>query len=140
MRAEFTDNLITGNDMIDSQHKELIEKINQLLKSIETSKEKITAVKMLNYLSDYVDYHFAAEEKLQEEIQYPGIEEHKKQHVILKNTVDDLFHMLEEEEGPSPAFVEQLNNKVIEWLYTHIQGFDRSVAEYRFITDNPNRL
>ena len=29
MRAEFTDNLITGNDMIDSQHKELIEKINQ---------------------------------------------------------------------------------------------------------------
>ena len=50
MRAEFTDNLITGNDMIDSQHKELIEKINQLLKSIETSKEKITAVKMLNYL------------------------------------------------------------------------------------------
>lgn len=123
MRAEFTDNLITGNDMIDSQHKELIEKINQLLKSIETSKEKITAVKMLNYLSDYVDYHFAAEEKLQEEIQYPGIEEHKKQHVILKNTVDDLFHMLEEEEGPSPAFVEQLNNKVIEWLYTHIQGF-----------------
>ena len=48
--------------------------------------------------------------------------------------------MLEEEEGPSPAFVEQLNTKVIEWLYTHIQGFDRSVAEYRFITDNPNRL
>ncbi|MCU6762249.1 McHr [uncultured Roseburia sp.] len=140
MKAEFTDNLITGNEMIDSQHKELIDKINQLLKSIETSGEKLAAVKMLNYLSDYVDYHFSAEEKLQEEINYPGIADHKKQHEILKNTVTDLFHMLEEEEGPSPAFVEQLNNKVIEWLYTHIQGFDRSVAEYRFIVDNPSRL
>lgn len=140
MRAEFTDNLITGNDMIDSQHKELIEKINQLIESIETSKEKKVAVLMLNYLSDYVDYHFSAEEELQEEIGYPGIADHKKQHAILKDTVSDLKAMLEEEEGPSPAFVEQLNKKVIDWLYTHIQGFDRSVAEYRFITDNPNRL
>lgn len=140
MRAEFTDNLITGNDMIDGQHKELIEKINQLLESIETSKEKRAAVLMLNYLSDYVDYHFSAEEELQETIGYPGIKEHKAQHAVLKDTVSDLKAMLEEEEGPSPAFVEQLNKKVIEWLYTHIQGFDRSVAEYRFITDNPNRL
>ena len=27
MYAEFTDNLVTGNEMIDSQHKELIERI-----------------------------------------------------------------------------------------------------------------
>ena len=29
MYAEFSENLITGNEMIDSQHKELIEKMNQ---------------------------------------------------------------------------------------------------------------
>ena len=28
MYAEFTENLATGNEMIDSQHKELIQKIN----------------------------------------------------------------------------------------------------------------
>ena len=33
MYAEFSDNLITGNEMIDSQHKELISKINDVLKS-----------------------------------------------------------------------------------------------------------
>ena len=35
MYAEFTDDLVTGNEMIDTQHKELICKINDLLKSCE---------------------------------------------------------------------------------------------------------
>lgn len=140
MRAEFTDNLITGNKTIDEQHKELIEKINQLLQAIETSQDKIVAVKTLNFLNDYVYYHFQEEEKLQEQAGYPGLEDHKKQHEILKNTVADLTDMLEEEEGPSTAFVEQLNKKVIDWLYRHIEGFDRSVAEYIFLKDNPERL
>ena len=30
MYAEFTDDLITGNEMIDSQHRELISRINDL--------------------------------------------------------------------------------------------------------------
>lgn len=140
MRAEFTDNLITGNKTIDEQHRELIEKINQLLRAVETSQDKLVAVKTLNFLNDYVYYHFQEEEKLQEEAGYPGLEEHRKQHAILKNTVADLTNMLEEEEGPSAAFVEQLNQKVIDWLYRHIEGFDRSVAEYIFLADNPERI
>ena len=31
MRAEFDESLVTGNEMIDTQHKELIDKINKLL-------------------------------------------------------------------------------------------------------------
>ena len=95
---------------------------------------------MLNYLADYTEFHFQAEEKLQEEIGYPGLAEHKKKHEELRQTVEDLHQMLEEEEGPSDAFVDQLNKKVIEWLYYHIKGFDRSVAEYRFMRDNTERL
>ena len=52
MRAEFDDSLVTGNEMIDGQHKELIGKINNLLDSCETSKDKVVAVKTLDYLAD----------------------------------------------------------------------------------------
>mgnify|MGYP000326171653 CR=1 FL=1 len=45
MRAEFDESLVTGNEMIDSQHKELIDKINKLLDSCETSKDKVVSVK-----------------------------------------------------------------------------------------------
>ena len=80
MYAEFDDSLVTGNEMIDSQHKVLIEKINDLVASCEEKKDKLNAVRLLNYLADYTEFHFSAEEKLQEEIGYPGIEEHKKKH------------------------------------------------------------
>ena len=72
MYAEFSDNLITGNEMIDSQHKELISKINDVLKSCEQSNDKLVAVKTLDFLEEYTEYHFSAEEALQREIEYPG--------------------------------------------------------------------
>ena len=140
MRAEFDDSLVTGNEMIDGQHKELIDKINKLLDSCETSKDKLVAIKTLDYLADYTEFHFVEEEKLQEDIQYPGIEAHKKEHDKLREVVKELYEMLEEEEGPSNAFVEQVNRNVIEWLYGHIKTFDRSVAEYKFMNKNSERL
>ena len=36
MYAEFTENLATGNEMIDSQHKELIQKINDVVRRAAT--------------------------------------------------------------------------------------------------------
>ena len=94
MRAEFDETLVTGNEMIDGQHKELIERINQLLESCEDGQGKVKAIKMLDYLLDYTEFHFSAEEKLQEEIQYPGIEEHKVKHAEFKNAVKELQEML----------------------------------------------
>ena len=140
MRAEFDDSLVTGNEMIDGQHKELIGKINNLLDSCETSRDKLVAVKTLDYLADYTEFHFGEEEKLQESINYPGLAEHKKEHEKLRQVVKELYEMLEEEEGPSAAFVEQVNRNVIEWLYRHIKGFDRSEAEYKFMNENSERL
>lgn len=140
MRAEFSENLITGNELIDSQHKELIDRINKLLDSCEDSNAKLVAVKTLDYLSDYTVFHFNAEEELQKELEYPGYEKHKAQHEDFKKTISELDEMLQEEEGPSAAFVEKIEKNVINWFYTHIEGFDRSVAEYKFMRENNGRL
>lgn len=140
MYAEFTDDLVTGNEVIDSQHKELINKINDLLRSCENGSSKDDATKMLNYLSEYTNYHFGAEESLQESIGYPGIEEHKKKHAELKATVQELYDLLAKEKGPTDAFAAMVNEKVTEWLYYHIQSFDRSVAEYKYMRNNVNRI
>lgn len=138
--AELSENLLTGNEMIDSQHKELIDKINAVLKSCEQSNDKVVAVNTLDFLEEYTNYHFSAEEQLQREIDYPGFAKHKAQHDAFKQTIADLQDMLQEEEGPSPAFVAKVQEKVVEWLYVHIEGFDRSVAEYKNMRDNNERL
>ena len=140
MYASFDDSLITGNDMIDSQHKELIERINNLLVKAENKPDKVDSIKMLDHLAEYTEFHFGEEEKLQKEIGYPGMAEHLKKHEELRESVQGLYDMLEEQEGPTDAFVEQVNKKVLEWLFSHIQGFDRSVAEYKYMRDNNDRL
>ncbi len=63
MKLEFDKSLVTGNDMIDAQHKELIGKIDSLLTYCENGEEKVKAIKMLDYLAEYTDFHFG-EEKL----------------------------------------------------------------------------
>ena len=140
MRAEFSENLITRNELIDSQHRELIDRINKPLDSCEDSDANLAAIKPLDYLSDYTVFHFGAEEELQKEIEYPGYEAHKEQHENFKKTISELDEMLQEEEGPSPAFVKKVEENVIKWFYTHIEGFDRSVAEYKFMREHDGRL
>ena len=40
------------------------------------------------------------------------------------------MEMLEEEEGPTDAFVAAVNKNISQWLVEHIQGWDKAVAEY----------
>ena len=134
MHLEFEQSLVTGNDMIDAQHKELIGKIDDLLTFCEETKEKVKAIKMLGYLAEYTEFHFSAEEKLQEEISYPQIEEHRKAHAEFKKVIEELHDMLEEEEGPTEEFVFAVRKNVVNWLFKHIKEMDRELAEY--IRDN----
>ena len=130
MYAEFDISLVTGNSEIDEQHQEWIDKINKLLACCENGGGKIEAIKMLEYMAEYTEFHFAAEEKLQEEVDYPALDEHREKHDEFRRVVDELHEMLEEEEGPSDAFVEAVQKNVVDWLYRHIRTFDCSVATY----------
>ena len=130
MRIVFDEALYTGNELIDNEHKELIDRVNKLVESCENGKEKVTDVKTLDFLMDYTDFHFSYEEKLQQEVGYDKLEQHKVQHEDFKKSVDELRQMLEEEEGPTDAFVEAVNKNISQWLVNHIQGWDKAVAEF----------
>lgn len=130
MRIVFDEELYTGNELIDNEHKELIDRVNKLVESCENGKEKVTAVKTLDFLMDYTEFHFSDEEKLQQEVGYDKLEQHKGQHEDFKKSVDELRQMLEEEEGPTDAFVQAVNKNISQWLVNHIQSWDKAVAEY----------
>ena len=130
MKVEFDASLVTGNEMIDEQHKELIGTIDKLVECCEQGGGKLEAIKMLDYLSDYTEFHFGEEEKLQEEVSYPGMEGHKAKHEEFKKAVAELHEMLVEEEGPSDAFVAAVKKNVVDWLFDHIKNMDQALAAY----------
>jgi len=138
--VEFDNSLVTGNAEIDEQHKEWIEKINKLLSCCEEGGGKVEAIKMLDYMADYTDFHFKAEEKLQEEVEYPSLDEHRKKHDEFRKAVGELYEMLQEEEGPSEAFVAAVKKNVVQWLIGHIKSFDVSVASYINMKLEPERI
>lgn len=140
MTITFDDNLITGNDTIDEQHQELISRISDFVKACEAGDSKIKAVKMLDYLDEYTNFHFNAEEELQKKVNYPELPKHHEKHEEFKTTIQSLYEYLDDIEGPDEKFTQVVKTKVVDWLFGHIKTFDRSVAEYINLVDNPDRL
>lgn len=130
MAIVFDDSLKTGNQLIDDQHRELIERVNKLEQACAAGGQKRTAIQTLDFLMDYVHVHFADEEELQEEWKYPQTAAHKAQHRAFEEAVEQLNEMLEEEEGPTEAFVEAVKKNVGQWLVDHICVWDKQLAQY----------
>ena len=140
MNITFDDNLITGNKTIDSQHQELIDRIRQFVAACESGDSKIKAIKMLDYLDEYTNFHFQEEEELQKSVNYPELINHHAKHEEFKKSIQELYDFLNENEGPNEQFIQQVKRNVVDWLFQHIKTFDRSVAEYIHLTDNVERL
>ena len=140
MNIAFDDNLITGNKTIDAQHQELIDRIQQFVTACESGDTKVKAIKMLDYLDEYTNFHFQEEEELQKSVNYPELANHHAKHEEFKKTIQELYDFLNENEGPNEQFIQQVKRNVVDWLFQHIKTFDRSVAEYIHLTDNVERL
>ena len=94
---------------------------------------------MLDYLDEYTNFHFKEEEKLQENAGYPEYEKHHEKHEEFKKTNQELQEYLQDYEGPTEQFSELVQKNVIDWLFGHIKTYDRSVAEFIFMRENPDR-
>ena len=135
LKITFDDNLVTGNKTIDAQHKELIDHIQNFVTACQNGDSKVKAIKMLDYLDEYTDFHFKDEEKLQEKAGYPEREKHEE----FKKTIQELHEYLQDYEGPTDRFSELVQKNVIDWLFGHIKTYDRSVAKFIFMKENPDR-
>ena len=91
LNITFDDNLVTGNKTIDTQHKELIDRIQNFVIACQNGDSKVKAIKLLDYLNEYTDFHFKEEEALQEKAGYPEREKHYEKHEEFKKTIQELY-------------------------------------------------
>ena len=77
MRYELTQDLLTGNNLIDTEHKQLFAAINDLLDACAQGKGREKLMATAKFLNNYVNKHFSDEEKLQVSSNYPGHPPHK---------------------------------------------------------------
>jgi hemerythrin len=121
--------LEVGIELMDTQHKELIEKFNTLMNACEAGRGQEELKGALDFLCDYTEKHFSDEEALQQQINYPEFSKHKQLHDDFKVTVANLANQLKEE-GPSSAILDRFSIDFGEWLIKHIKREDVKVASY----------
>jgi hemerythrin len=124
----WTDDLVTGSDVIDDQHKQLVDAVNNLFDAQRSGKGQREVQRTLNFLLEYTVKHFSDEEALQEEYGYPGYAAHKQIHTEFKAIAQELAQ--EYQGKPSDALIKHITTVVGRWVIHHIKDEDKKMALY----------
>jgi hemerythrin len=132
------DDYATGNAMVDEDHKQVFSLVeNVLSSSLIKNKEKNEAT--INFLMEYTTGHFAREEALMAESDYPETETHKKEHsdflavaIQLKEDFDNGgFALGDLEDHPDTRHLNKfVKDVVVKWLVNHVMGSDKNLARH----------
>ena len=102
MGLRWTNNLETGFDRIDDQHKVLFKKLIEFHRACEEGLGRKAIVEMFAFIDRYVTAHFALEEAYMLSKRYPQYEEHRMAHDKLREEYKKLTGVLVED-GVMPA-------------------------------------
>jgi hemerythrin len=128
-KIEWDDSMSVNVDLIDAQHKMLIQKLADLSAAFRRGLEQNKIMKTLDFMIDYTDFHFSAEEKVMEENNYPGLEEQKQQHEEFKLTLNNILEDYKEE-GTTAEIATTINVFLLNWLIKHIMGSDSKLGNF----------
>lgn len=119
MLIEWTPDLDTGIEIIDNQHKKIVEYINQLSVSIQKS-DRNRVGQVLNELADYTISHLDFEEALLEKVHYSHLKPHKGLHEMFVKRLEKF----QQRHNSDEDVAEQLINMLSAWLVHHIKQSD----------------
>lgn len=129
---EWTDRLSIGVNTIDSQHRELFKRINNLVTAIKQHRCKDEIDGTIKFLDDYARVHFAEEEKHMQETGYPGYEEQRADHKKYLAALAELKEQasLPRMQGGSYDLSATTNQVIVDWIVDHIIKVDMKFGEY----------
>lgn len=129
MPIEWSNELTTGVEKIDSQHKELINRINKLHAASREGKGKEVIDELMVFLEDYVKSHFGEEERFMKQYSYPQTDFHIAQHRDFIKRYQELKTELHST-GQRLITVIETNELLGRWWINHITKLDRSLGMY----------
>ncbi|MCW9040962.1 MAG: bacteriohemerythrin [Rhodospirillales bacterium] len=122
------DSMSVGLEAMDQDHRTLIDLINQIDPD-RVDEEAVSVVgNVLSALIDYTDFHFRREEKVQEAVGYPALEEHRGHHEELKTAAQ--HHLEQYLVAPSSVDLNDLKTFLQNWLNDHILREDMAYKSY----------
>lgn len=118
---DWSEDLVTGIEVIDGQHRRIVDMINQL-HLVQQGAEPQKVGQVIDELVDYTISHFAFEEAMLEEAGYVFTKAHKRVHeVFIKRVHEYRARFIQGED-----ITEELKGLLGRWLFGHIRNEDKN--------------
>ncbi len=120
MGFAWREQLSVGNDVIDTDHKYLVDLINQVEEVLKTKNRKALS-DVLDSLSRYAQVHFAREEKIAQAAGFAGSSQLGHSHQQLTQQLEEIKgEMLQAQADWSSSAVEHFVSFLRRWLIEHV--------------------
>jgi hemerythrin len=110
-----------GVESVDFEHEQMIKLINEIYDEMNTRKDADSIEQFLGDVHFAISAHFALEEKLMREAEYPEYEAHKEEHEELLEQIRDLMDQFVLD--PDKGF-DLLHDRLSDWFEHHFATFD----------------
>ena len=126
---EWRDEFLVGFDEIDNQHHELLAHINQL--ALMVSREDSSGIEeTMQFLADYVHFHFDCEEKIMRDVNYPLMNEHLREHGKLVEQFLRLKAEITSGAHDKLYLSFQIQLCLFDWFANHTTKTDRHLGKF----------
>lgn len=122
-----------GVDAIDVQHREVIERINDLREAMGAGQGRTEVGRMISFLEEYVVNHFGMEELLMKRRKYEGYLSHRQEHLNFTTEFTNMkkkFETLDAEGAILSFFAIELDRWFTTWFTEHLAGVDKALGEF----------
>lgn len=136
MRIQWSPEYELGIDLIDRQHRRIVDYINTLDELVDKPGARLGVARVLHDLVDYTESHFGFEEALLAEAGFAGLESHRHTHERFTQRIAAL--QAQHEAGEDVA--KELLTLLEKWLIHHILEEDAAyTAQVRALIERIGR-
>lgn len=127
---EWSDDLATGMQLIDEQHREVARRVNSFLQEcMENEPDREGLIKTFDYLRLYTIEHFGLEEGLMRDHGYHGLAKHQGYHARFRAWVDKTAGGLRTVKLDS-RFMLAINYQLVDHLQAHYREVDAKMGRF----------
>jgi hemerythrin len=126
---QWDESLAIGIELIDAQHREWIRRVEDVSLAMYSAEGVRRLVETLDFLKDYTRFHFETEERFMADHQYPELDDHRRKHAELHETLARLEADLDEE-GITAPLTGAVSTLLENWLIQHIRQVDQRFGAF----------
>lgn len=119
----WNDRLNVGIPEIDRQHKQLIDRLNDLVDAMHANRGKEEIKTIVKFLDIYVDEHFRFEEGCMYKYKCPVASQNSAAHVQFITTFNEIKDELDKKGASLPLAI-KVNEQLLDWFVNHIKKID----------------